>query len=157
MSAYSYEFGVQRVYKVDANVFGEMLESMERNGAEITPRSVLDIAKNPDSPIHDDFEWDDTVAAEKYRLEQARRMIVCLKRVDAEEVQKDYKLRAVVSTPGGNNVYVPLQTALGREDYKAHLLKQAKNDSEIFLAKYRKLEELSAVVGAMTEFISKVS
>ena len=153
MAAYSYTFGVTGIYKVDANMFGEMLEQMERDGVAITPGAVLDMARELDSPIHNEFEWDDTIAAEKYRLEQARKMIVCLKRVDAEEEQKDYKLRAVVSTPGGNNVYVPLQTALGNEEYKAHMLKQAKNDCEIFLAKYRKLEALASVVGAMNEFI----
>ena len=41
----------------------------------LTPDAVVEAAASPDSPLHGYFEWDDTEAARKYRLEQARTLI----------------------------------------------------------------------------------
>ena len=47
---------------------------VERDGS-ITPASVLDEARDEASPLHTHFEWDDSEAAEQYRLVQARGLI----------------------------------------------------------------------------------
>lgn len=41
----------------------------------VTPRLIVDSARDPDSPLHRFFEWDDSAAAEKYRLSQASDLI----------------------------------------------------------------------------------
>lgn len=41
----------------------------------LTPEEVVRLARSPDSVLHDAFEWDDSVAAHKYRLDQARDLI----------------------------------------------------------------------------------
>lgn len=53
----------------------ERLQSLEGDDGRITPEAVVEDARDPESPLHDEFEWDDSVAAEKYRLEQARRLL----------------------------------------------------------------------------------
>lgn len=153
MAAFKYEFSIERYHKVSAQVVGEMLEEMHNKGIEVTPEVLLDASRDVNSPTHCEFEWDDTVAAEKYRVEQARNLISHVRIVREDSEPQDYKERGFVPVPGGRNVYVPLQTALEKEEYKEHLLKQARNDTEIFLAKYRRLEELAAVTTAMTEFL----
>ena len=153
MAAFSYKFAEGTVHKVSAQVVGEMLEEMHNKGIEVTPEVLLDASRDVNSPTHCEFEWDDTVAAEKYRVEQARNLISHVRIVREDSEPQDYKERGFVPVPGGRNVYVPLQTALEKEEYKEHLLKQARNDTEIFLAKYRRLEELAAVTTAMTEFL----
>src|SRR5262245_29148308 len=52
----------------------------KRNGA-VTPKLVLDAARDEGHPLHDFFEWDDSIAGDKYRLEQAMRMIMASKMV----------------------------------------------------------------------------
>ncbi len=47
----------------------------EDNGNQLEPESVVADAADPDSPLHDAFIWDDTEAAHKYRLDQARGLI----------------------------------------------------------------------------------
>lgn len=47
----------------------------DKNGGKITADEVLEDARNPSSPLHEQFEWDDSVAAELHRKEQARRLI----------------------------------------------------------------------------------
>jgi len=56
---------------------------LERKG-RLTASKVVDAARNPASPLHACFEWDDDVAAEGYRLEQARRLIRGVKVVVTE-------------------------------------------------------------------------
>ena len=45
------------------------------NGGRLTPDSVLRDAQSPKSPLHDQFEWDDSAAAKQWRLSQARELI----------------------------------------------------------------------------------
>jgi hypothetical protein len=47
-------------------------ELAARNGGELTAAETLEAARDPNSPIHSCFQWDDSLAAEQYRLEQAR-------------------------------------------------------------------------------------
>lgn len=52
----------------------------------LTPSAVVDAARNPNSSMHAQFEWDDSEAAEAYRLQQARALI---RRVKVEVVRTD--------------------------------------------------------------------
>ena len=45
------------------------------NGGALTPAAVVDAARDPTSPLHASFEWDNTEAAHQYRLDQARTLI----------------------------------------------------------------------------------
>lgn len=55
--------------------FKQMLEEIETEQGIITPKEVLRRAQSVDSPIHALFDWNDTSAAAKYRLHQARLLI----------------------------------------------------------------------------------
>lgn len=50
------------------------LQALERS-CRLTPGEVVTAARDPESPLHDMFEWDDGKAAESWRLEQARGLI----------------------------------------------------------------------------------
>ena len=54
-----------------AQVVGEFLEQL----GEFTPSDIVEAARPETSPIHEDFEWDDLAAAEKYRVDQARHLV----------------------------------------------------------------------------------
>lgn len=55
-------------------VVARAIKALERDG-RLTPDDVVEEASSPKSPLHQFFEWDNTVAAYKYRLEQARELI----------------------------------------------------------------------------------
>jgi hypothetical protein len=62
------------------NMIAETLSALaSANGGTLTPALVLAEAKRKDSPIHDQFDWTDKTAANKYRLEQARKLIRSVK------------------------------------------------------------------------------
>jgi len=153
MAAYKYEFSIKGYHKVDAQIVGEMIEGMNEKGIEVTPEVLLDASRDESSPTHCEFEWDDTVAAEKYRVQQATDLIRHIRIIREEAKEQEYKERGFVPIPGGKNVYVPLQKALGKEEYRNFLLKQAENDMQIFLAKYRRVEELTNITKAMQEYL----
>lgn len=63
-------------FGASAQEVGEELLRLEVKPGEFhrTPE-VLDAARDPDSPLHKCFEWDDSKAAEQHRLHQCRNMM----------------------------------------------------------------------------------
>lgn len=52
-----------------------LIELADKNNGRLTPEQVVDDATNPQSPLHEEFEWDDAEAAKLHRLNQARSII----------------------------------------------------------------------------------
>lgn len=152
MAAFSYAFKLPGLVKADAQEVGELFERLEASPEGLTPTSVLNASRDEQSLLHNEFEWDDTVAAEQYRKSQARAIIqnltVVTNTTDVEE-REQHADRAYVITPGYKGAYVSLDNALNREEWRAHLLKTALRDMDVFTAKYQRLSELAAVVQAM--------
>lgn len=151
MAAYSYEFAKGFVCNTGAETVGQVIEQITKRDGQVTPSALLDASRDDSAPLHGCFEWDDSIAAERYRLHQARQMIANVRIVQSTDTAE--RDRAFVSAPK-KNVYVTLESALGDEEMRKHLLKQAKEDARVFLAKYRRLTELSEVNDALTKFIS---
>lgn len=113
-------------------------------GDEVSPRDVLEVARDEDTELHKCFEWDDTVAAERYRLTQAREVIrfLVIKEeqvpVERPEVRFFYK----IDTERG---YEPTHIIVRDEDKYKALLEQAYAELRRFKAKYSMLEELSEI------------
>ena len=51
------------------------LERIRNENGRIDQKTILQDAKNPKSALHKYFEWDDSVAGLKYRMDQAYRLI----------------------------------------------------------------------------------
>ena len=156
MAAFSYEYKVNGLAKAPAQAVGELFEQLQNSEAGLTPSSVLNASRDEGSLLHSSFEWDDAVAGEKYRLNQARSIIqnvvVVEKTTDADEREKVAD-RAFVITPGGKSAYVALDCAMSNAKWRCHLLKLAKEDMQIFAQKYRRLSELADVIRKMDEKI----
>ena len=58
-----------------ASTRDELLAIRDANDGVLTPEIVVDVARDPAHPLHSRFEWDDSVAAEKYRRDQAHVLI----------------------------------------------------------------------------------
>ena len=52
-----------------------LMEIARRNGGTITPRQVVEEARNPASVLHGAFTWDDKEAADKWRIREAQHLI----------------------------------------------------------------------------------
>lgn len=73
------------------------LDRLYKKDGVVTPAGVLDAARTKTSPLHDFFEWDDSKAAEKYRLSQAMEMILASKFVAVLRNDGKSRLPQVIS------------------------------------------------------------
>ena len=124
-------------HKVDPQKVGEEI------GNAPTPESVLEKAKDPNTELHGCFEWDDTKAANKYRLIQARQVIqfLVIKGTEKSETpQRAFEITRETS------VYAPVQLIVRDEDEYSALLAKAKAQLKQFADRYRRLSELEAVI-----------
>lgn len=159
MAAFSYEYKVNGLVKVPAQAVGELFERLQNTEEGLTPSSVLNASRSEDSLLHSSFEWDDAIAGEKYRLNQARHIIqniVVVERTTDQEERTKVADRAYVVTSGYKSAYVALDCALSNAEWRNHLLNQARTDMEIFEAKYRRLSELADVIKVMDNKIKSL-
>ena len=130
-------------FKADAEkCFAEMQEL-----DEITPENVLLAAEDEESELHKCFEWDDSVAAEKYRLSQARQIIQFLV-VKTETVSEPVRVYQITSE---RNVYQPTKLFLQQPDEYAILLNRAKDELKAIRKRYKQISELESVFEAIDE------
>lgn len=62
--------------KTNPQVVGEYCYQLEqKKGGKLTPKELVEAARDVDSPLHNEFEWNDTKAAQKYRERQAQYII----------------------------------------------------------------------------------
>ena len=54
-------------YHATAEQAHEAFEEIRQRDGKLTPAAVVDSARPEESVLHEDFEWRDDVAAEKYR------------------------------------------------------------------------------------------
>lgn len=151
----AFEWKIDGLFKTDPNVAGQICEQLSTSDGGLTPARLVEISRDVNAPLHNEFEWDDSFAANSFREIQAAgiiRNLVCTVVKSNGETVKD---RQFVSAPGGKKEYVPLHVGLDRDDYNRQLLKRAYNDMLIFVARYRRLSELSQVVGIMQTMISE--
>lgn len=128
---------VDGIFKADANECYREISSLE----QITPKAILDFARDENSELHKCFEWDNDLAAEKYRTIQAGNVIRMLyvepKSEDAPPVR--------VLSRTSNTVYQPTRTFLKNQNEYEDLLKRALSELESFRLKYKTLFELEQV------------
>lgn len=92
---------------VSADVAGAVMEQLEREHGCVTKSNFLEASRPEDSPTHKLFEWDDTKAAEKYRLGQSRFYISNL-RIVVEEIKAEEKPISVQSFKPDDGKDVPV-------------------------------------------------
>lgn len=131
-------------YKISAEDFYKELQSLD----EITPQNVLDLARDQNSKLHSDFEWDNEIAGEKYRLIQARQMIIDLVYEPFEEKKETTR---VVQLTTQKSTYDFVEVILKNEDEYQALLKRALAELGSFKKKYSTLVELEEVFRAIEE------
>lgn len=150
MAAFSYAYHVPGLQKNPVEVVGKVLNELANSNGGLTPKTLLDASRDVNAPLHNEFEWNDGIAAEKYREYQARQIILNVYvKYSTDEQEREQQERAYVPVPGGKSAYVSLKAALTNDEWKAHLMEEAKRDMKAFAAKYRRLIELQDLIHEM--------
>lgn len=130
--------------KADPTIAVAQMQQLEAEG-NLTAKGLLDANRPEGAPLHNEFEWNDSIAAEKYRESQARHLInsLVVVREDVGPVRNFFQITS------GDSRYSSLSVILESEDDRGTLLRMALRELESFRAKYSKLEELAGVFDAI--------
>ena len=83
---------------LDAKVVAAELKKIEKKSGTLEPEEVVRVAANPKHPLHSEFEWDDSEAGHRYRINQARVLIRSVAHL-VEVENKSYSIKAYVRDP----------------------------------------------------------
>ena len=135
----------------------ELKSIARRHNGVLRADDVVEFARNPESRLHNAFEWDDSKAAEQHRLHQARMLI----RVTVEVIPyTDTDFRAFVSLHGDRaqprGGYRTTEAVLSNDDMRAALIEEALRDLQFWRRKYAQLKEFAAVYEAIDQTVPRL-
>ena len=138
---------IKNAKAADPQVIGEALDQIRvASGGELQPIAVVDAARALDHPLHSHFEWDDSIAAESYRVSQARAIIRIVRVVDPAA---DDGARAFISIASDRGTsYRSLADVRNSADLRDSVLAAAERDLEAFERRYKNLREVLEYVAA---------
>lgn len=153
-----YTFTIPGMFgKLTAEKAAKELERIsEEHNHELKPEYVVADAVRKSSPLHKVFEWDDTKAAEKYRLQQARHLMNHI-RIEVVNENIECRLSAFVHVKKdekSQRTYVPLQHVVLNDYAYKDMLEQAKEVMQSFVVTYSQIEEVNAVKAEMLKVLN---
>lgn len=137
----SVRWKINGIFKADPQkIFKEL------GSTSITPEEVLEKARNEKTELNKCFEWNDGIAAEKYRLQQARQIIQLLVVVPKSEDSEPIRAFQITSE---RNTYQPTRLFLEDPDEYQILLRRAKIELQEIKKRYKMLSELETIFEAI--------
>lgn len=98
------------------------LELIREKYGKLTPSLVVQEASDPEHPLHDRFVWDDATAAHRYRLDQARHLIISVEVMRESVGDETVLVRAYVSArnigvdiedeDSSDGIYLPVEDVM---------------------------------------------
>lgn len=145
------------VFPVKADEAAEEISRIQNKYGEVTPKLLLEESRDDGAVLHKCYEWDDTKAAEKWRIQQSRLIMSCLTvtyedtDLDAGEVKKiEVRVFQNVSDEK-DGAFVHVRDAMQTGAYRDAVLRRAINELTAFRKKYADLSELSKLFEVVDE------
>ena len=142
---------------VSPHAVGHRLAQLDRaSDRRLTPRQVVDDARDPAAVLHACFEWDDVRAAELHREHQARHVIANLRVITQTTATTPTEQRAyvsVVETHGDERErsYRPLSVVLEDPVQLDALLDEALRGLKAWRARYKSLVDATLIRSLLLE------
>lgn len=136
--------------KGDAQASGELMEELSVSEEGLTARTLLEANIPEGAPLHNDYDWDDSIAADKWRLQQSNQFIASLTVVvfeDKGDASTDQPRAFHITTQEHN--YDSLNVILSEPSKYEAMLQSAKAELNTFKRKYEILKELQPVFNAI--------
>lgn len=141
-------------FKADAQkCYEEILEICEDIDSA-KAEDILEKARDENTELHKCFTWDDSVAAERWRREEAGLVTRQLVRVEVEVPKDRPEVRLFYSTDNKSG-YKPTQIIVQKADEHQALLKTAWKAILALRHKYSMLKELDSVWEAIDQLEPK--
>jgi hypothetical protein len=131
----------------------DTLTAIYTERGKLTPPLVVEEAANPQHPLHDRFEWDDTIAGPKYRERQAADLIRSVRvRFTSPNSQEEIDVRAFVSRREAGDPhavaseYAPVEEIMLDDVARTILLRNMEREWIQFRRRYQHLAEFGELV-----------
>lgn len=143
-------------------VIDELKALAEKSDGLIRARDVVEAARPEDSPLHNKFEWDDSEAADKFRLFQARYLLsISIQYIQGDTKAYPTKVFVSLSTDrnkrDGEAGYRTFVDVIADDDMKNQLLLDSLNQMRHFEERYKALKELEGLLSHMRNTRKKLT
>lgn len=130
----------------------QLRDVQEQHSGILTPTAVVDAARPVDAPLHPCFEWNDTIAAERFRQEQAK---VLIRSVRVLFVPDDKSGRAqptnvYIGIEGGRK-FISSPTVAPKSGLSVDLKTEFVRELDVLFQKYGSVPELARVIHEMRQ------
>ena len=152
---YSWKAGAQ--FPVKASVAADTIKSLQKTLGKdnVTAVELLDASRDENAPLHSCFEWNDDIAAEQFRICQARHLITSIEVTiitNDTPVQTRGFVNVNTVAPKKQGEYVSVEVAFSKDDYRRQVLCNVLSELRAFQRKYAVYQELSGVFKAIDTF-----
>ena len=140
------------VVRIDPQVAGEELDRIRtHHNGNLDPEHIVEASRAPDAPLHNAFEWDDAVAAGKYRVDQAADLIRWITFTE-EGSPGAAPIRAFVSIERNKErTYVSTVDAMADPDLRRQVIASAWRELEAWRNRHAELIEFARVFTAIDQ------
>ena len=139
----------------------EIMRIKDKNGGLVSPDSIVKEAAKKSNPLHSLFTWDDSLAAQKYRLSEAGAL---LRAIEITYVEiPDQPRRAFEVTykkPVGSEnqtLYTTAEEAASDPDNHSRLIAEAVRTLMAWRGRFRYLQELSHLMEKIDETVASLA
>lgn len=135
----------------------EKLKNKSRDG-EISKEDVLNANRKSSAPLYEFFEWSNKKAGEKWRLEQARKMITCytitvISPEGPRQVKANVSIKPVDSS---KPKFTSISNALNNPNYESQIMHDFKRDAKTITEKYRMMKKLAPILKTLNDFTNNI-
>ena len=128
-------------FKADPQKVAEEIIAL---GDEVSPDQLVEAARDEATELHKCFDWDDQIAAEKWRKQQARQILCYLVIKEEEPAEESVPVRVFYKNDSGG--YKQSALIFKNDDEYQKLLQAAYAELRAFKKKYSRLQELSEIL-----------
>ena len=141
-----------------AKIYGKRIKELSsQNKDKITSKIVIEDAKKKSSPLHDAFEWNNSKAADKYRLHQAALLVGHIFEVYVYNNKKVERPMCYNFYKGEKVRYsMTAETIMKRTDLKQRMLAQALWEISSWQNRYNQYEDLIKIFNAIKNVKKKL-
>ena len=134
----------------------ELERIRQENGGILKAEAVVESASDITSPLHDQFQWDDTKAAEEWRLQQARQLIrtVIVILPNYSKPTSAY-VSLMDDRTQDNGGYRTIVDVMSDTSLREKLLTEALADLQRWEVKYAQLQELVPIFQTIAKLRKK--
>lgn len=141
-----------------AQEVGEAFERIQET-QPLTPSVVFDEAHAEDSPLHDYFEWDESVAARLHNEEIARGLIRSVVRIEvADDGESEVPVQAYIHVrpQDGEPCYMSSARVMSDEELRVQAIAEALSLLRGVQKRFNHLNELKGIFDRAAEEIERI-